>query len=292
MVGSLNVDLVVRVARLPGPGDTVAGGSFERHQGGKGGNQAVAAARALAGGPDQGAVAFVGAVGADADGDAAVAALARERIDVGAVARLDDACTGVALIVVDERGENQIAVANGANQRLSPDGVATAVGRLLAAGGVLLASLEVPVGAVAAALRVARDTRATTVLNPAPALGDAATLLPLADIVTPNEAEARALGIHGALAEGPAVCITRGARGVLLRRAGVADVELPAAAVIARDATGAGDTFSGVLAATLLERQPLEAAARRAVIAAGLAVTVAGAREGMPGRGAIEAGAG
>jgi ribokinase len=290
VVGSVNVDLVVRVARLPAPGETVAGGSFERHHGGKGGNQAVAAARALAGGPNDGAVAFVGAVGADDDGEAASDALARERIDLTGLARLDSAATGVALIVVDAQGENQIAVANGANADVAPADVARATRRLLRDGGVLLASLEVPVPAVAAALQAARDSGATTVLNPAPAVPDASAVLLLADVVTPNEAEARVLEMDRMRA-GPAACITRGARGVRLRRPGVADVELPAARVTARDATGAGDTFSGVLAAALLEGRPLEAAARWAVAAAGVAVTVVGARAGMPTRPAIEAAA-
>ena len=161
VVGSVNLDLVVRAATLPGPGETVTGGTFERHGGGKSANQAVAAAR-------QGAtVRMVGAVGSDDLGDEAVADLAGEGVDVSAVARVT-APTGVALIAVDEAGENQIAVASGANNELTPEAVEAALAGA-EPGGVVLIGLEVPDAPVLAAARAARAADLHVVLNPAPA---------------------------------------------------------------------------------------------------------------------------
>src|SRR5687768_9079692 len=180
VVGSINADLVVTVRRLPRPGATVTGGTFARHGGGKGANQAVAAARVGA------RVAIVGAVGADDLGDEALRELAAEGIDVSAVARLEGVATGVAAIVVDEHGENLIAVASGANAALGADEVVAALAQRLgreprgatgdgsAAGdaslggltGVVLLSHEVPEAAVAAGVRAAREAGWTAVLNP------------------------------------------------------------------------------------------------------------------------------
>ena len=293
VLGSLNVDLVVAGVRLPAAGETVAGGRFEQHHGGKGGNAAVAAARALRGGPLEGRVAFVGAVGDDDHGRAALQALWDEGIDVEAVRVLDDAATGVALIVVAPDGENQIAVASGANARLEASPTQAAIRSLLTDGGVLLGNLEVPAGVVEAGARAARAVGATVVLDPAPAGAFTAGLADLADVLTPNEAELATLGgVTGLLAGRPALrlAITLGAAGVRLAGPEGTDVRLPAhraGAVV--DTTGAGDTFSGVLAAGLLEERPWSEAVRRATIAAGLSVAVAGAREGMPLRAAIDA---
>lgn len=292
VLGALNVDLVVAGGpHLPGPGETVVGGRFSTHQGGKGGNQAVAAARALRGGPLEGRVAFLGAVGADAHGRAALSALDDEGIaDDGCLVRTE-AATGVALIVVAHDGRNQIAVAPGANLLLDPAGVARQVARLLAGGGVLLASLEVTVAAVEAAGRAARAAEATVILNPAPAQEAARGLVELADVITPNEVEAAALGgvaalrsVHPALT----VITTLGSGGIRIDGPG-GESHLPASHVRAVDTTGAGDAFNGALAAALLEGQDIPAAARRAIVAAGLSVTKTGAREGMPLRSAIEA---
>ena len=292
VLGSLNVDLVVAGVRLPGPGETVTGGRFEIHQGGKGGNAAVAAARALRGGPHQGAVAFVGAIGDDDHGRQAVAALRDEGIATEGVTVRSCFPTGVALIVVAPDGENQIAVAPGANATLTTAEAETAVATLLAGGGggVLLASLEVPAEAVTAAARAARAAGAAFVLDPAPVEQATAALLALASIVIPNEGELAGLGGLDALRQGLpelSVAITRGARGVTLVHGGGVRDE-PALAVAAVDATGAGDTFGGVFSAALLEGQPLAAAVQRANVAAGLSVTIAGAREGMPTREEIE----
>src|SRR3954453_15905063 len=162
VVVSINVDLVVTLDRLPAPGETIIGGRFARHGGGKGANQAVAAGRA---GP---AVRFVGAGGAHDLGAEAVAEPAREGIDVSAIARLEDEATGVALIAVDGAGRNQIAVASGANARVDAATVAEAAGDLRP-GDVCLLGFEVPDAAVAAAARAAAAAGARIVLNPAPA---------------------------------------------------------------------------------------------------------------------------
>lgn len=296
VLGAVNVDLVVRGAPLPAPGETVVGGVFGRHQGGKGGNQAVAAARALRGGPAEGAVVLLGAVGEDELGREALAALSAEGIDVRSTKVVNGFATGVALIVVDDAGENQIAVAPGANARIEPSDVDAAL-EGLQAGSVVLASLEVPLPAVRRAAERCRDLSATFVLNPAPAVPGAADLLPFASVVTPNEGELTALEGAGvgpdaasALARRhPAlrVIVTRGADGATLTdEAG--ERSFPAPTVPVADTTGAGDAFNGALAAALLEDRPVEEAVARAVAAAGRSVTQPGAREGMPTREAIE----
>ena len=278
-IGAVNVDLVVTAARLPGPGETVIGGSFARHHGGKGGNQAVAAARALAG---EDRVSLVSAVGSDDLSESALEALRRESVDTEGVATIADAPAGVALIVVDRTGENLIAVAPGANDRLTSDVLASSLERVDPA--VVLASLEVPFVTVRDAGEWCRDRGATFVLNPAPPSPEAKDLLPLATYVTPNETELAALGdVPG----GIVVIETRGADGARIYSDGwTHDVGGPA--VDAVDATGAGDCFNGVLAAALLEGRPLRESVERAVVAAGLSVTKPGAREGMPTRDEIE----
>jgi ribokinase len=287
VIGSINVDLVVTVPHLPQPGETVLGSRFERHFGGKGANQAVAAARAGA------RVTMLGAVGRDAHGDESLAALAAEGIDVSRVRRVDEP-TGVALITVDPNGENQIAVAPGANRLVAADALELAEPP---PGTVLLASLEVPMAAVAAAIGWAHRRQLSVVLNPAPAQLLSAEMLASGLILTPNGGELLAatgagdpdaallsLRQRGA---GP-VLVTMGAAGVLLvdgeHRSEIAD--RPRVAV---DSTGAGDTFSGVLAAWLAQGRPIREAAAAANAAAGLSVTRAGAREGMPTRTEIEA---
>ncbi len=315
VVGSVNVDLVVTVERLPAAGETVTGGTFARHHGGKGGNQAVAAARLGA------RVAFVGAVGDDAFGAEARAALVAEGIDCSGLQTLPGSATGVALILVDAHAENEIAVASGANAELTPDAVREALARLaLEAGDVVLVGTEIPLPAGAAALAAGRSAGAVTMLNPAPATGIGSALLAAADIVTPNRTEVRQLAeaiaarsgrarTSGAdaerwarelLAAGPegpgvarAVIVTLGVAGSLVvERLGAesrAVTDVPAHRVDAVDTTGAGDTFSGALAAAIAEGRPLATAARWAGAAAALATTRAGAREGMPTRAELDA---
>jgi ribokinase len=296
VVGAINVDLVVRASRLPSPGETVVGGEFSQHQGGKGGNQAVAAARALG---DHGRVAMIGAVGPDTFGEPARDLLALEGVDVAHVTLDRAAATGVALIAVDAHGENQISVAPGANAGLTPASVVGALESLGSGVGAVLASLEVPLQAVEAASRWAAGRSIAFVLNPAPARTEAHDLLPFTRVVTPNAGELAILAAQAEEPRGGAKRLAAGYEGltvvVSLGGDGASafgpDGEVLAAApkVRAVDATGAGDTLNGVLASGVLEGLDLAEALRRAVTAAALSVTVVGAREGMPSREAIEA---
>ncbi len=296
VVGSLNVDLVVAAPRLPVPGQTVTGGDVARYPGGKGGNQATAAARLGA------AVAFVGAVGADEMGSQARSALAAEGIDITGLVETERP-TGVALIVVDPQAENLVVVAPGANGEVRAPHVADAL-RRLAPGprDVVLVCREIPPDGVRTALEMGRHAGATTILNPAPADDLDAGTIALADILTPNETELAILGGGQSAADGPepaarhllaarvvsvrvpAVVVTLGAAGALIVQAGSAAVAVPAPAVNPVDTTGAGDAFNGALAAGLAEGLDLGAAVRRAVAAAALSTTRPGARGGMPTR--------
>jgi ribokinase len=303
VVGSVNVDLVIHGSRLPAPGETITGGAFERHHGGKGGNQAVAAARL--GRP----TIFVGAVGDDAFGHEARAALDAEGIDTGHLAALPGSSTGVALILVDEHGENLISVASGANGALSPATASAALRELgPLSGDVVLISAELSSAVVHEALRTARAGGATTILNPGPATGLGPSTLALADVLTPNRTELRQLSsdtsdnpehqarrLLDALtheADRPrAIVVTLGADGALLversAEGQLAVQRLPAPRVQPVDATGAGDAFNGALAAAMAEGRSLADAAADAVVAGALATTAAGAREGMPTPSAI-----
>ena len=308
VVGSVNVDLVVAAPRLPVPGQTVTGSDVARYPGGKGGNQATAAARLGA------RVAFVGAVGTDDMGSEARAALVAEGIDLDGVVATSRP-TGVALIVVDPHGENLIAVAPGANGEVHAGHVAAALRRLEPGpGDVVLVCREIPPDGVRAALQAGREAGARTVLNPAPAADLDPETLALADVLTPNETElailasvdggdrdpasaARVvLGVAAGTgqrpsptADWPAVVVTLGAAGALVVRGDRPAVEIPAPLVTPIDTTGAGDTFNGTLAAALADGEALEAAVRRAVAAAALSTTRPGARGGMPTRPELEA---
>jgi ribokinase len=276
VVGSVNVDLVVHADRLPAAGETVAGGRLERSGGGKGANQAVAAARAGA------AVSLIGAVGDDDLGADALAELRDEGIDVAAVARLHGVPTGVALIVVDREGRNQIAVASGANHELSAEQVTAAAAR----PGAVLASFELLDEPVLAAAHIARAAGCPLVVNPAPARPLERALLVLHPIITPNQQEAAELtgeeepaAAARALAAqtGAPAVITLGERGALIADARGSEL-VPAPAVRAVDTTGAGDVFNGVLAAELARGRDLHAAVGAAVAAAAQSVTRTGAR--------------
>ncbi|HEX9044756.1 MAG TPA: ribokinase [Candidatus Limnocylindrales bacterium] len=310
VVGSVNVDLVVRAPRLPVPGETVTGGVFEQHHGGKGANQAVAAARL--GRPTL----FVGAVGTDAFGGEALAALGAAGVDTSSVAVIPDAATGVAAILVDDQGENLIAVASGANGLVDTAAVRAAFRRLGSLDGdVVLVSHEIPTATARAALQMARAEGGRTILNPAPAAGLDRTTYGLADIITPNRYEAAMLaGIdrtkqpsdYGRVARrlldgggaGPgvreAVIVTLGGAGALLVSADAPDapIVLPPYRVDPVDTTGAGDAFVGALAAALAEGRDLSGALRRALVAGALATTKPGAREGMPTRVELDAATG
>lgn len=295
VVGSINVDLVVAVGRLPAPGETVLGDRLERHGGGKSANQAVAAARL------GGSVELAGAVGNDDFGRAALAELRREGVGVAAVTLREAEHTGVALISVDADGENQITVASGANNAVDGPAAAAAVEAWAAqGGGVVLLGLEVPDGAVlAAAAAAARAEDVRVVLNPAPARQLSEELCGLGPILTPNAGEARALSGASDAEEaarllvgrtGASVVVTVGAGGALLAEPSNDRARrVPAPSVDVVDTTGAGDTFNGAIVAALASGSDLEEAVGRAVAAAALSTRAAGARAGMPSRPDLEA---
>jgi ribokinase len=290
VVGAVNVDLVVVADRLPSPGVTVAGSGLQTFGGGKAANAAVAAARVGA------AVHLVGAVGADANGQGALDELTGDGVDVTAVARLRDQPTGVALIVVDASGENQIALGPGANGAVTPALVEAALAALLPGTAYVLVSTEIPAAAVVAAVVQAAAHHVPCVINPAPALPCVLDTLEYGPILTPNEGElaelAALLGRPGVSTDealdvviartGSAVAVTLGAAGCRLATPDGTRHTIPAPPTTVVDTTGAGDTFNGVLVAGLAEGMDLRAAARRAVGAASLSVRAAGARTGMP----------
>jgi ribokinase len=289
VLGAINVDLVVSGVPLPGPGETVTGGTFAQHHGGKGGNQAVAAARAirrgsiLAPGRAGPGVWILGAVGNDQLGAAALEALRDSGVQAPHVVVTPGAPTGVALIAVAPGGENQISVAPGANDTIRSEDIIGALESLTP--DVLLASLEVPERSVRAALEWSRDHDVTTVLNPAPSRAWARDLVALSTYVTPNEHEREALG---AIPTDVVVIETRGPGGAVIHHHDGAPERIPAPPVPVVDTTGAGDCFNGVFAAGLAWESELVAAVRDGVVAAALSVGTAGAREGMPDNQAID----
>jgi ribokinase len=280
VVGAINVDLVARVLKLPGPGETVGGGVFASYHGGKGGNQAVGAARALRG--TGAAVVMIGAVGDDDLGRDATSALEAEGVELQVWTAGEP--TGVALITVDSEGENQIAVAPGASVAFGSQQVEDALSEYRP--DVVLLSLEVSPDAALAAASYCVAAGSTLVLNPAPPSLRTRELLPMATYVTPNEGERAAMG---RVPDGAVVVETRGAEGAVIHRDDDPPILVPAPTVEVVDTTGAGDCFNGVFAAGVLEGLGVEDAARRAVVAAALSVTKPGAREGMPTRQEIDA---
>jgi ribokinase len=282
VLGAINVDLVVSGAPLPAPGQTVTGGTFARHQGGKGGNQAVAAARARRSRSGGSASTWMlGAVGDEPFGASAVEALRAEGVGTEHVLVTADAPTGVALIAVAPDGENQISVAPGANLAVSPERV---VGSLEALRpDLLLASLEIAPASLDAAVGWCSDRDVPVVLNPAPWQPWASASLARATYLTPNEAELAAIG---EVPSGVRIVETRGAAGAVVH-GDDGPRPFPAPAIDAVDATGAGDCFNGVLAARLVDGAPLDGAVADAVLFASISTTVPGAREGIPDAGAM-----
>jgi ribokinase len=292
VVGSLNADLVVRTEHFPAPGETITGSDFAVFPGGKGANQAVAAARL------GGRVAMIGRLGHDDQGRALRASLAAAGVDAEAVKGDASAATGVAVITIDATGQNQIVLAPGANARLCPADVELNRG-LIAAASVLLLQLEVPLDTVEAAARIARSAGVRVILDPAPARSDAVALLPLVDFVTPNENELRVL--TGASPgettpeDAPVLLrqlLDRGARMAIakLGRAGavaIAATERHAWAaheVEVVDTTAAGDAWNGAFAVALAEGMGVEQAGAFANAAAAISVTRAGAQPSMATR--------
>jgi ribokinase len=290
IVGSLNMDLVIRSARIPRPGETILGGEFHAIPGGKGANQAVAAARLGA------KVSMIGRVGRDAFARPLLDNLAASGIDCQHVTQAADAATGVALIVVDDAGQNTIVVASGANMRLSPEDVEAAEDAI-AASDALLLQLESPLETATHAACLARAHGVTVILNPAPARPLPEALLARVDVLIPNESETALLtGLPvGGAAEleraalalrrsgVPMVVLTLGASGALL--ASQAGLEhLPAYRVDPLDTTAAGDAFVAGFACALAEGKTALEAVRYGNAAGALATTKLGAQTSLPAR--------
>ncbi|WP_457940880.1 ribokinase [Mesorhizobium sp. 10J20-29] len=285
VIGSINLDLIANVTRLPAAGETVPGDDFRTAPGGKGANQALAAARA------GGQVRMIGAVGKDAFAAEALACLKQGRVDLSGVGETH-AATGTALILVDEKGENVIAVVPGANATVLPGDMTKA---LLKKGEVVLLQHEIPIATVRKALATATAAGAISVLNTAPFRADAADLLASADYVVANETEfdlyADALELAGGdraarmrtfvEKTGRTVIVTLGGDGVLAATP-EGDINVPALKIMPVDTVGAGDTFCGYLGAGLSAGLPLEQALRRAAAAGSLACLKPGAQPAIP----------
>ena len=296
VVGSLNMDLMVDASSLPQPGETVRGRNFHRSPGGKGANQACAVARMGI------KCALIGAVGDDPFGDELLASLRADGIDVAAVTRRANTSSGVAMITVDDAGQNQIVLAAGANDTVSPSEIARH-SAILWESKAVIAQLEIPLDAVEAALRQAKQGRALVVLNPAPCVTLADELLRLCDWIIPNEIEAGQLaGVKVRSAEDAAIAASRlrersgGARiAVTLGPAGVwieapeFSGHIPGFAVQAVDTVAAGDTFIGAFVTRLVEGVDPRDAARFACAAAAISVTRRGAQASIPQRVEVDA---
>ena len=294
VIGSYNTDLTIKTSRIPRPGETIIGGIFSEGGGGKGANQAVAAARAGA------SVSFIARVGNDALGKEGIQRLTEERIDTRHIFIDNDVPTGVAFIVVDEHGENSIVVASGANARLNAADIHSAQDEILSAG-ILLVQLESPIDVIRAAIKKSHEKDTVVILNPAPAQSLEKNLLQEIDIITPNKVEAEMItGIKVTNEESlrsivrkffdfgiKNVLITLGSKGIF---AGLNNsIEfIPAFKVCPIDSTGAGDVFSGSLAAFLSEGMPIESAVKMANASASISVTRMGAQNSAPTRMEIE----
>jgi len=277
VVGSINIDLVAAGGRMPRPGETVSMEGFAEVQGGKGGNQASAAAALGA------RVHFVGAVGSDHWGEAARADLVGRGIDVSGLATVEGA-TGVAIILVDDGGENSIAIVPGANAAVTPEAVESALAALDLDDAVLVACLEIPLESVVAAARVGVARGWRVVLNPAPARELPAELVAAATVITPNETEVDALGGAEALlaAGAGAVVVTRGGEGVEVHPADGAAFRVAASRADIVDTTGAGDAFTAALAVALSNGSELGDAVAWASAAGAIATEGFGARGSLP----------
>ncbi len=285
VIGSLNADLVQRVTRLPCPGETISGSELTVIPGGKGANQAYAAARL------GGRVKMIGRVGTDAFAPTLIGNLAQAGVDTSGI-EASSGATGTAVILVLPNGENVIVIAPGANGKLSLDSTA-----YIDSGSIVLLQLEVPLETVASALAISRQRGATTILDPAPAQALSTSFLRNVDYLTPNQTEAALLlqldrepttieeakqAAKQLVSLGPATAIVKlGAQGVVI--AGQTSCfHVPGFPVNAVDATAAGDTFNGAFAVALSQQKPLEQSARFANAAAAISVTRHGAQSSIP----------
>lgn len=294
VVGSLNVDMVTRVPRFPGPGETILGSSLRTVPGGKGANQAVAAARLGA------QVSMVGKVGRGGFGELLLSSLRKSRVDCSHVTQSSWSTTGTALILVDETGQNNIVVVPGVNMQLSPADIGRARHAITSAD-VLLLQLEIPLDAVASAVEMAHARGVSVVLNPAPAQPLPPDLLSSVDVLVPNESETHVLTGISVESEAQmqeaaralqdlgvgAVILTLGERGAMLARNGKTQV-IPAFDVKTVDSTAAGDAFMAGFSVALAEGRPLEEAVRWGNAGGALAATKLGAQPSLPHRGDVE----
>lgn len=291
VVGSLNMDLVVWMPRIPRPGETLLGGVFKTFPGGKGANQAVAAARLGA------RVSIIGCVGGDAFGRELCATVAREGIDTRHILVDPDEATGVALIQVDAQGQNSIAVASGANFCLTSADVEKAM-QSIGEFDALVMPLETPLETIYTAAKIASRKGAKVLLNPAPAQVLEKDLLELVDVLIPNEYEIAFMtglqlqstsdirqAAERLLAVGPKnLIVTLGNQGALLLDRSLQETNIPAWRVQSVDSTAAGDCFVGALAVGLCEGKSMVTAAEFASAAAAISVTREGAQPSLPRR--------
>ena len=274
IVGSANLDLVARTPRLPKPGETVTGSNYFEFCGGKGANQAIAAARAGAN------TAFIGALGNDHAGETLRAAFKHDDVDISAVQFVSEP-TGRALIGVNDDGENSIIVVPGANHAITIGDVERNT-KIIASAKVLLCQLEVPLEVVQRAFELAGEN-SIRILNPAPAQSLSKELLQLVDVITPNEHEMQLLGGSEALLKCgvKTIVVTQGARGALMITE-KGETRIPPFEVDPVDSTGAGDAFCGMLAARLAIGESIQNALKAAVVSGALATLTEGAVPSLP----------
>jgi ribokinase len=279
VIGSINMDLVTTTNQIPKVGETVLGQSFHTIPGGKGANQAVAAARL---GAD---VTMIGAVGDDSFGEMLVAHLTNQGISTENIMKVKDTSTGIASITLSD-GDNSIIVVSGANNHITPAVIEKNADKILNSDLVLL-QLEIPLESVIRAVEIAKKHGILTIVNPAPFQRLPKELLEMVDYLTPNEHEQALLfasidGMEQELEELKEKCIvTKGSQGVTIYKNG-SKIEIPSIKVEAVDTTGAGDSFNGALAVALCEGSEMEDASRFANIVGAISVTKLGAQNGMP----------
>ncbi|WP_347861963.1 ribokinase [Salimicrobium sp. PL1-032A] len=277
VVGSINMDLVVSASKMPAKGETLIGDGFHTYPGGKGANQAVAAARAGA------EVTMIGAVGADSFGEELISDLEREGIDVSKVKKKQESPTGIATIILAEN-DNRIIVTPGANHTLT-GGEIDDLHETIIHSDIVLFQLETPMEVVRHAADIARSAGVPVILNPAPYHPVPEALMEAVQYITPNETEAEALyEDHAEKSFKDKLIVTMGAEGIRYREGG----HIEGHVVDAVDTTGAGDTFNGVLAAELASGHDLDVSIMFANAAAALAVQKIGAQSGMPHRDEVE----